>query len=122
MDIVQIKIFVRVCFLYASKGYLNLENGQLICLYKECLAMACHYKDIVIQFNGCTLLGELYKSMNQYTEAIQYHERCLQIATREGMKSGEAAAYSNLGRVHVSLNKYPEAIHFYEKALDNALH
>lgn len=116
-----IKIFVRNCFQYAYNDCLNLDNDELICLYKECLAMGYHLHDTGIQYQGCCFIGSLYETMYQYTEAIQYYKKCLQIATEEGGKQKVAHAYCNLGVVHQQLAKYLEAIHFYEKLLNIAL-
>jgi tetratricopeptide (TPR) repeat protein len=62
--------------------------------------MAYYLKDIELQSHAYAMIGELYKSMYQYTEAIQYPERCLKIATKEYENGSKATAYCNLRTVH----------------------
>jgi tetratricopeptide (TPR) repeat protein len=83
--------------------------------------MAYYLKDIDLQIHGCTLIGVLYKSMYQYTEAIQYHERCLEIARKEGDKRIERFANYNLGLNYLALSNYHEAIDCHKKSLNIAL-
>jgi tetratricopeptide (TPR) repeat protein len=54
-------------------------------------------------------------------EAIEYHEKSLNIAIEIGDKKGEGNSYTNLGDVYKSLSKYHESIKYEEKGLRIAI-
>ena len=57
-------------------------------------------------------LGNAYRSLGKFQEAIEYHNQCLSIAKEVGDRAGEGTAYSNLGYAYGSLGKFQEAIEY----------
>jgi hypothetical protein len=48
-------------------------------------------------------LGCSYRSLGDYSKAIEYHTRCLAIAREVSNRAGEGKAWGNLGIVHMYL-------------------
>ena len=59
----------------------------------------------------------MFKSIGNYTQAQEYHEKALAIRLEIGDRKGEAADYGNLGTVFQSLGNYNKAQEYYQKAL-----
>ena len=59
----------------------------------------------------------MFKSIGNYAQAQEYHEKALAIRLEIGDRKGEAADYGNLGTVFQSLGYYNKAQEYYQKAL-----
>ncbi|MGG6242675.1 tetratricopeptide repeat protein [Nodosilinea sp. AN01ver1] len=62
-------------------------------------------------------LGSAYWSLNDYREAIAYHEQALPLFQTIEDQQGQANALSNLGNAYLSLSDYQEAVAYFEQAL-----
>ena len=62
-------------------------------------------------------LGNAYRSLGKFQEAIKYHNQHLRIAQEVGDRAGEGRAYGNLGNAYHSLGKFQEAINYHNKHL-----
>ncbi len=65
-------------------------------------------------------LGKIYYSLEEYQEAIQHHEKQLNIAKEIENRAEKGHAYIGLGNVYDSLEEYQTAIHYYRKHLQVA--
>ena len=59
----------------------------------------------------------MFKSIGNYAQAQEYHEKALAIRLEIGDRKGEAADYGNLGTVFKSIGNYTQAQEYHEKAL-----
>jgi len=75
-------------------------------------------EDKLIAVN-CYRLGELYKSVGKYEEALRFIRRSLEISKKAFGKNdiSTAAAYNNLAGLYESMGKYEEALPLYKKSL-----
>ncbi|MCC5896760.1 MAG: tetratricopeptide repeat protein [Phormidium sp. BM_Day4_Bin.17] len=64
-----------------------------------------------------TSLGNAYKSLRRYPEAIACHKQSLDIKRDIGNRGSEAASLCNLGHACNALGRYEEAIAFYKQSL-----
>ncbi len=62
-------------------------------------------------------LGIVYSNQGDYTKAIEYHTKALQLARAIPYPKGEGAELGNLGTIYYALGKYAEAIEAHQKAL-----
>ncbi|MFE1746371.1 tetratricopeptide repeat protein [Coleofasciculus sp. H7-2] len=62
-------------------------------------------------------LGNAYRSLGQYPQAIDYHQQSLAIFREIGDRNGEAASLGNLGAAYDSLGQYPLAIDYHQQSL-----
>ena len=56
----------------------------------------------------------MFKSIGNYAQAQEYHEKALAIRLEIGDRKGEAADYGNLGTVFQSLGNYDKAQEYYK--------
>ncbi|XP_078373912.1 tetratricopeptide repeat protein 28-like [Oculina patagonica] len=65
-------------------------------------------------------LGNAYQVLSDFKQAIEYHEKCLNIAKEVGDRAGEGWAYGNLGNAYQGLGNFKQAIEYHEKDLSIA--
>lgn len=65
-------------------------------------------------------LGNGYKDLGKYWQAIDYYEKCLAIAQDMGDFAGQATVLDNLGIVYNHLGQYEKAINYHQQALSIA--
>ena len=63
-------------------------------------------------------LGEVYCSVRQSQTAIEYQNRCLEIAKEVGDKTGEGVSYYHLGTILRGQKKFKRAIELYQRYLE----
>ena len=90
-----------------------------ICLEGRCHDIYVTSLVITWSFNkhGNGNLGNAFKSLGQFQEAIEYHEKRLAIAKEVGNRAGEGRAYSGLGSAYNRLGQFQEAIEYHKKDL-----
>ncbi|CAF3469288.1 unnamed protein product [Rotaria sp. Silwood1] len=102
----------RLAFILIKIG----EASKAEQLYKILLEKASSNKDRA-DYN--LLLGSVYDDMGEYSKALSYYERALDI--REKVLSPNhpdlALCYNNIGSVYANMGKYSEALLYYEKDL-----
>ena len=64
-------------------------------------------------FVYCTL-GRAYRSLGDFSKAIENHTQHLAIAKEVGDRAREGGAYGNLGTCHMHLTEYIRAIAYFE--------
>ena len=62
-------------------------------------------------------LGNAYRSLGDFQQAIEYHQKHLQISKEVGDRAGEGCAYGNLGNAYDSLGDFQQAIEYHQKHL-----
>jgi tetratricopeptide (TPR) repeat protein len=62
-------------------------------------------------------LGECYRSLGRFTEAIEVLKQALAIDRELGNRDDEVAPLANLGNTYYELGQIPQAIELYEQAL-----
>ncbi|CAF0847438.1 unnamed protein product [Rotaria sordida] len=70
------------------------------------------------QYNG--QLGSVYQSMGEYSKAITFHERAIDIYKKMSPPNqlGLAASYLNIGNVYDNMGEYSNALSSYERSLE----
>ncbi|WP_083617834.1 tetratricopeptide repeat protein, partial [Planktothrix serta] len=63
-------------------------------------------------------LGNASYLLGQYSQAIKYHEKSLEIVQEIGDRRGIAASLGNLGNAYDSLGQYQRAIDFHQQSLE----
>jgi CHAT domain-containing protein/tetratricopeptide (TPR) repeat protein len=68
---------------------------------------------------GTTLnnIGEVYRSLGQYSRALEYYQQALTIARDIKHRSSQATALNNIGLIYASLRNYPRALEYAQQAL-----
>jgi tetratricopeptide (TPR) repeat protein len=66
------------------------------------------------------LLGQRFRNRAQYGEAMKYHQKALDLATRAGDKDLLANVYNQIGVVYRRIDDNPMALEMHAKALDLA--
>ena len=62
-------------------------------------------------------IGNVYHSLGQYEEVIEYFKKALTICRETGDLAGEGRRYGNIGKVCDSLGQYEKALEYHEKCL-----
>ena len=62
-------------------------------------------------------LAECYRSLGEFTRAIELNEQALALDRETGNRWGEGVRLGNLGNCHLELGQLPQAIDLYEQAL-----
>lgn len=65
----------------------------------------------------CGNLGNAYSELGKYEQAIEYHQRDLEIVQELKTLKGESTALGNLGADYQALGKYQKAIDYYQQQL-----
>nr|XP_058959656.1 tetratricopeptide repeat protein 28-like [Pocillopora verrucosa] len=65
-------------------------------------------------------LGCAYFKVGQFHTAIEYHQKCLEIAKEVGDKAGEGRSYGNLGNAYDHLGEFKTAIKYHQRHLEIA--
>ncbi|MDA0867528.1 MAG: tetratricopeptide repeat protein, partial [Cyanobacteria bacterium] len=65
----------------------------------------------------CNNLGNAYKSLGQYQQAIDLHQQSLEIKREIGDQKGIANSLGNLGNAYYSLGQYQQAIDLHQQSL-----
>ncbi|CAF4203280.1 unnamed protein product, partial [Rotaria sordida] len=68
-------------------------------------------------------LGSVYEDIGEYSKAITFYERAIDIYKKMSPPSqlGLAASYGNIGLVYKSMGEYSKALTYYEKDLEISL-
>lgn len=119
---------------YVIKGLEDIDNLQSNGKYKESIKRAnkllqsanlfvayvnkkqLHGKEEIIANIHCCI-GNAHLEMGQYDEALQSHQKDLDMSQDLDSKEGISRAYENIGRVYARNGKYKEAIEVWEKKL-----
>lgn len=97
---------------YHNLGSLSLQRGaypQAITYYQQALERHRRPQDQAVSWNG---LGNVYRSLGHFKEAIEAYRRAIHLNPAEGWP------YHNLGFVYKNLQQYYEAIVSYERAIE----
>ncbi|KAH9524770.1 Tetratricopeptide repeat protein 25 [Bulinus truncatus] len=73
-----------------------------------------------IMANLYSLMGIAYFELGKYSQALEWHNKDLDLATENDLKEAESRALDNLGRTHAKLGDYQEAIDIWESKLPNS--
>ena len=65
-----------------------------------------------------TILGRICRNQSQFTEAIQYYERSVQLNEQMKNNHGVAMNLGNIGYAYSCLSDFPKAIEYQERALE----
>merc|ERR1740133_514822 len=63
-------------------------------------------------------LGNAFHGLGQYSRAIEFHTKHLNISRELGDRAGQGSAYGNLGNAFAGLSQYNKAIEFHTKHLN----
>ena len=74
-------------------------------------------KETAIAYNKC---GNAYYLFSNYSQAIEYHKKTLEIRKNVfGVKHPKSArSYNNIGHDYYRMGDYPQALQYYQKALE----
>ena len=65
----------------------------------------------------CNNLGNVYRLLGQYQEALNFYQQSLAIQHEIGNREEEADSLNNMGIVYYFLGQYQEALNFYQQSL-----
>ena len=65
-------------------------------------------------------MGSVYSNMGEYSKALSYYEKCLDMRqkTLPANHPDLATSYNNIGSVYSNMGEYSKALSYYEKCLD----
>lgn len=119
----------RVCNLLGQNYYNQRQYQQAIQLYEKARSafegIKGNFRTSKTQKGEATALlglGSVYNFLGLYSDAIESHQKTLEISRKLGDRTGEAEALLGLADVYCSLGNYEKpddknAIKFYEEAL-----
>ena len=93
------------------------QQGNIIELLKNVLRLPQKLGHRTDDGSAYGNLGNAYQSLSGFQQAIQYHQKDLQIAKDLGDRAGEGGAYGNLGNAYKSLGDFQQAIQYHQKDL-----
>ena len=64
------------------------------------------------------LMGNANIALSQYTEALEYHRKALELGEELGDQTAMAGATCNIANVYFYIAEYSKALEYYQKALD----
>lgn len=97
--------------------YLRKHWAHWIATHEVGLTAAAHLGDSDGQGRMLNGLGAAYGDQGQYTTALEYYERLLELAGTVGCRYAEGVALHNIGIGHRSLGKYVDALSYFGRAL-----
>ena len=74
--------------------------------------------NILAQINVLNELGVAYRSLSEFSRAIEFDRQALELSQKIEDRNGEANALNNLGNTYNLLGQYEQAIHFYQQSLE----
>lgn len=110
-----------------NKADLLFRVGDLIGSEKEIFRVLRIIKDDnndianEIDYDANNILGMVYNSMNEYANAISYHQKALKTLDKMqiiGKNQTMAISYLNLGLVYVNLKNYKVANYYFSKGIE----
>ena len=79
-------------------------------------------QEVLEEFGAaCANLGDSHELLNQFAEAVKYHEQVLEVAQRSLNVYQEMRAYAGLGRSNIKLGKTHAAFMFFQHRLQLAI-
>ena len=69
---------------------------------------------LVVDCKGKFLLGNAYRNLGNFKQAIEYHEKHLSTVKEVGDRAGEGLAYGNLGNAYCNLGYFKEAMEYHD--------
>ena len=93
---------------------------RLLIILAQCLPPQYHQinsTNIMEEATAYSVHGILCQSLDDFQQAIEYHQKHLSIAKAVGDRAGEGGAYGNLGNAYDSLGDFQQAIEYHQKHL-----
>ena len=94
------------------------EDQKEIECYEQALVIYQQLGNQKAETDTLWRLGNCYKSLTQYEQAIAYYEQSLAICKEIGNRQGEAGSLSSLGDCYRALGEYEQAINYYELSIN----
>lgn len=107
---------------YIGIGKINFRKGD----YPKALQMSLRGLKLLEKKEGYLkqiastyrFLGELYRMLDQYDKALEYHRNALKIFEEDGNQTEIAGTLLNIGVVYQIQRKYTEALEYYFSAME----
>jgi len=111
-DTTKVKLFNALCFKY---HLINPDSSMSYCLAGQRLADKLKWeKGTAMIYNS---MGAVYRIRSDYSVALEYFFKALEINERIGEKQGKAFNYGNIGIVYKTQEDYANALKYYKMAL-----
>ncbi|MDR7209527.1 ATP-binding protein [Flavobacterium piscis] len=108
-----------------SKAFLQFDEGNFfeseITVFKALQLLKKKKNVSDLFYSSYNLLGILYNSREEYSKALEFHNKALSILKDESIPSQlqfTASSLNNIGFVYLSMNNYYQAKIHFQKALD----
>ena len=95
----------------------SLDKSNRLMVYVNKLTDSQLTNKKAVICNIYSLIGNAYLEMGKYDDALQAHQKDLEISREIDSKQDISRAYENIGRVYARNGKYKEAIQVWEKKL-----
>ena len=84
----------------------------VVAMEREAMTMAAEVRASIpgLAASLCGTLGIAYKSLGDFSKAIEHHTKWLAIAQEVGDRAGEGRAYGHLGAAYESLGDFAKAV------------
>lgn len=70
------------------------------------------------QASGYNTLGNTYAELKQYSQALKYHRKSLQLRKKIDNLGGQAGSLNNIGQTYIYLQQYDSAWYYLQKSLE----
>lgn len=104
---------INIAILYKNKGHHHKAVDTAI----KAASILEQTEDTRSLSDAYTTLGNSLKSINQFDQALTYHQKALQLRQADLDSSGLAGTLNNIGNIYRYQKKYDEALEQYFKAL-----
>lgn len=117
----EIENNIIVSYCYNSLGYIYqrmADYANALSFYHLFYKTSIANRDTISQAIALNNIGIVHYYQKQYTGALEYYEKAVDILqTVEGGKIKIASNYNNIGTIHQEMKNYGLALEFYNKAL-----
>lgn len=107
-----LETFHHYCQLqHYAQAHLALKSSQ------QAIVITQEMDDRIGQATALIELGQAYRGLGRYPQAIDAHQQSLAMMHKLGERSGEITSLVGLGHTYHALGQYPRAINFHQQAL-----
>ena len=103
---------------YIWDGFLFSQPDTAFILSEELVKFGIDNNYPNGQAGGYTLQGVSWANRTDYSQALDYYKRALEIHEHIGTPSGIAFALNNIGTIYENLDEFPQALNYYKQSLE----
>lgn len=105
------------CFInMGSARHMKAKLAEALDYYLKAEQMAMMTKNLHLQARILNNIGEVYRSTEEFENALKYHQQSLDIRLKVGSPKEHLLGYMGIGTVHLDMEEYDVAFDYMQKA------